>query len=251
MGNCQDLGRLITPYLDAEAGAGDRQAVDAHVRVCRPCARRVAAEQTARRVVMVKAASLSVTAPDALRQRCAALAPASKGERRWALLGWRAVSLVTASLVVVGLAGTLVYAVVTHSPTVLAAELALDHVKCFALFEPRVAGADAASVASQLEADYGWRLDVPASSVADRLTLIGARRCLSTDGRVAHVLYRHNGKPVSLFMIPGTARAESRIAVAGHVARIWTRGDTTYVMVGSESEPDLRPVAAYFQSARR
>jgi len=250
MGSCQDVVRLITPYLDAEVGAADRQAVDAHLRVCQPCARRAAAEKTVRRVVMVKAASLSVTAPHALRERCAALAPKPKGQRRWVLFGWRAVSLATASLVVLGLAGTLLYAVVTHSPTVLAAELALDHVKCFALFEPRVAAADAAAVAKQLEADYGWRLDVPASSPADRLTLIGARRCLSTDGRVAHVLYRHNGRPVSLFMMPGTTRPESRMSVAGHVARVWTRGDTTYVMVGSESEPDLRPVAAYFQSAR-
>ena len=251
MGSCEDVGRLVTPYLDGEAGQADRQAVDAHLRACRPCARRAAAEATARRVVMVKAASLSIAAPDALRQRCAALAPSPKRQRRWVLAGWRAVSLATASLVVAGLAGTLLYAVVTHSPTVLAAELALDHMKCFALFEPRVADADASAVARQLEADYGWRLDVPGSSPADRLTLIGARRCLSTDGRVAHVLYRHNGRPVSLFMIPGTLRPESRIAVAGHVARVWTRSGTTYVMVGSESEPDLQPVAAYFQSARR
>ena len=249
MGSCQDVGRVITPYLDGEAGAADREAVDAHLRVCQPCARRAEAEGTARRVVMVKAASLAVTAPDALRQRCAALAP--KPQRGWILRGWHAVSLATASLVVLGLAGTLLYAVVTHSPTVMAAELILDHVKCFALFEPRVPAADAAAVASQLEAEYGWRLDVPASSPTDRLTLIGARRCLSTDGRVAHVLYRHNGRPVSLFMMPGASRPEARIALAGHVARVWTRGDTTYVMIGSESEPDLRPVAAYFQSAQR
>jgi anti-sigma factor RsiW len=250
MGSCQDTGPLITPYLDAEGGAADRAAVEAHLRECQPCARRAGAEQTARRVLMVKAASLSVSAPDALRERCAALATKPVGQRRWMLLGWRAVSLATASLVVLGLAGTLVYGVFTHSPTVLAAELVLDHMKCFALFEPRVAAADAAAVARQLEADYGWRLDVPGSSPADRLTLIGARRCLSTDGRVAHVLYRHNGRPVSLFMRPGASRPETRVSVAGHVARAWTRGDTTYVMVGSESESELRPVAAYFQSAR-
>ncbi len=129
MGSCQDVGRVMTSYLDGEADAAARQAVDAHLRVCQPCARRAEAEKTVRRVVMVKAASLSVTAPDALRQRCAALAPRSKRQRRWVLLGWRALSLATASLVVLGLAGTLLYAVVTHSPTVLAAELALDHVE--------------------------------------------------------------------------------------------------------------------------
>jgi anti-sigma factor RsiW len=250
MGSCQDIGPLITPYLDAEAGVADRAAVEAHLRACQPCARRAGAEQTARRVLMVKAASLSVSAPDALRQRCASLAARPVAHRRRMWLAWRTLSLATAGLLVMGLAGTLVYGVVTHSPTVLAAELVLDHLKCFALFEPRVAAADAAVVARQLEADYGWRLDVPGSSPADRLTLIGARRCLSTDGRVAHVLYRHNGRPVSLFMMPGASRPETRVSVAGHVARVWTSGDTTYVMVGSESESELRPVAAYFQSAR-
>jgi len=251
MARCDDIDRSVTPYLDGELGEAERRIVDTHLEACPPCARRVAAEGTARRVVMVKAASLAVAVPDDLRRRCAALAPARRADRRWAAAGWRALSLATASLVVLGLAGTLVYGVVTHSPTVLAAELTLDHVKCFALFEPRVAGADAAAVARQLEADYGWRLAVPAGSTADHLTLLGARRCLSTDGRVAHILYRHNGQPVSLFMVPGTTHPESRVAVAGHVARMWTRGGTTYVMVGSESEPDLQPVAAYFQSARR
>jgi len=250
MASCRDVRGRMTPYLDAGIAAADRQDVEGHLRTCQPCARRAAAEGAARRVMMVKAATLSVSAPDALRERCAALAPRRRERPWWRPVSLRALSLATASLVVAGLAGTLVYAVATGSPTLLAAELALDHVKCFALFEPRVAQADAAAVASQLEADYGWHLNVPASSPDDRLTLLGARRCLSTDGRVAHVLYRHNGRPVSLFMMPGTARPEARIAVAGHVARVWTRGGTTYVMVGSESEPELRPVAAYFQSAR-
>jgi anti-sigma factor RsiW len=240
----------MTPYLDAEIAAAERQEVEGHLRTCQSCAGLAAAEGAARRVMMVKAAALSVSAPEALRERCVALAPKLRERPWWGPISLRALSLAAAGLVVAGLAGTLVYAVATGSATLLAAELALDHVKCFALFEPHVAEADAAAVARQLEADYGWRLDVPASSPADRLVLLGARRCLSTDGRVAHVLYRHNGRPVSLFLIPGTARPEARVAVAGHVARIWTRGDTTCVMVGSESEPDLRPVAAYFQSAR-
>ncbi len=250
MATCQDVGRRMTPYVDAELAVTERQEVEGHLRTCRSCAGRAAAEGAARRVVMGKATTLSVCAPDALWERCVALAPKRRARPWWGAVTLRTLSLATASLVVAGLAGTLVYAIATGSPTLLAAELALDHVKCFALFEPRVAAADATAVARQLEADYGWRLNVPASSPADRLTLLGARRCLSTDGRMAHVLYRHNGRPVSLFMMPGRARPEARIAVAGHVARVWTRGDTTFVMVGSESEPELRPVATYFQAAR-
>ena len=52
---------------------------------------------------------------------------------------------------------------------------------------------------------------IPAGLPRERLTLIGARRCLSTDGQVAHVLYRHAGRPVSLFMMPGRfARRRAR-----------------------------------------
>ena len=250
MAGCQDVSRLLTPYLDEEVGAADRQAVEGHLRTCQPCATRAAAEGAVRRVMIVRASTLSAKAPEALRRRCEALAPRPRALRWWSAVSWRVLGLASASLVVVALATTIAYGIVTHSQTLLVTELALDHLKCFALFEPRVAQADPAAVASQLEADYGWRLTVPASSPRDRLTLLGARRCYSTDGQVAHLMYRHNGRPVSLFMMPGPARDATSLAVAGYAARIWSRNDTTYVLVGSESQPNLQPVAAYFQSAR-
>jgi anti-sigma factor RsiW len=230
MAGCQDVGRLLTPYLDEELGVADRLTIEGHLRTCNPCATRAAAEGAARRVMMIRASTLSVKAPEALRRRCEALAPRPTALPRWRAVSWRALGLASASLVVVALATTIAYGVVTHSPTLLVTE--------------------PAAVASQLQADYGWRLTVPASSPRDRLTLLGARRCFSTDGRVAHLMYRHDGRPVSLFMMPGKARGASSLAVAGHAARIWSQNDTTYVLVGSESQPDLQPVAAYFQSAR-
>jgi len=249
MASCQDVDRLLTPYLDSEVETADKEAVEGHLRRCPPCATRAMAEGTARRVVMVKAAALSARAPDTLRQRCAALAPTPR--QRWRrAAGWRVAGLATASLVVVALSATVAYGIVTHSPTLLVVELTLDHLKCFALFEPRVTQADAAAVAKQLEADYGWRLAIPAGLPQEHLTLLGARRCFSTDGRVAHVLYRHDGRAVSLFMMPRTSREAARIELAGHVARIWSRDATTYVLLGSESEPDMQQVAAYFEAAR-
>jgi anti-sigma factor RsiW len=250
MASCQDVDRLLTPYLDSEVEVEDRQAIEGHLCLCPPCARRAAEEGAARRIVMVKAAALSPSAPEALRRRCGALAPGRRDLRWWRASGWRAAGMVTAGLVVVALAATISYGIATHSATLLAAELTLDHVKCFALFEPRATHADAAAVASQLRADYGWELAIPASLPSEHLTLLGARRCFSTDGTLAHVLYRHDGRPVSLFLMPGTSRGEARVAVAGHVARIWSRGATTYVLLVSESDPDMQPVASYFQSAR-
>jgi anti-sigma factor RsiW len=247
MASCQDLDRLLTPYLDAEVTPQEKQDVERHLGVCPPCARRAAAEGAARRIVMVRAEALSVRAPERLRARCLALAPCRR-RRWWAMPAWRSLGLATASLAVLLVVGAVVGAL-AHSPTVLAAELSLDHMKCFALFEPRGGrAADPVAVSRQLEADYGWHLKVPASLPDQRLTLLGARRCFSTDGRVAHVLYRHGGRPVSLFMLPRTTYETARVAVgaAGRATQIWSRGSTTYVLLGDESEREMSPIADYF-----
>jgi len=255
MVSCQDMDRLLTPYLDQEVGADVRRGIEEHLAACLSCGRRARAEGAVRRVLMVRAPSLSERAPANLRDRCAALAPRPARVRSWALgdwwsvPGWRRTSLASATVATLFFASVLGYGVVSHSPTLLAAELTLDHLKCFAFFEPSQAHPDPAAVAVQLEKDYGWHLRVPGSSEADRLTLLGARRCLSTDGRVAHVLYRHAGRPVSLFMMPETARPESRVDLAGRVAIIWSRGATSYVLVGDESERELQAIAAYFKGA--
>jgi anti-sigma factor RsiW len=249
MASCKDVDRLLTPYLDGEAGVAEAREVDAHLVACPGCAGRAAAERTARRVLRVRAEALSARAPDSLRRRCAALAPLRR-PGVWAWLGWRPAALATASLVVLIVGATLAFGVVTHSPALLVAELTLDHLKCFALSEPH-GPADPDAVAAQLQADYGWQLTIPASLPRERLTLMGARRCLSTDGTLAHVLYRHDGHPLSLFMLPRTSRASERIAMAGHVARIWSKDATTYVLLGGESDVDVQPVARYFEEGRR
>src|SRR5258707_7179604 len=38
------------------------------------------------------------------------------------------------------------------------------------------------------------------------LELIGERTCLYGEGRIAHVMYRHDGHPVSVFMLPDDVR---------------------------------------------
>ena len=146
-------------------------------------------------------------------------------------------------------AAVLTYGVVSHSPTLLAAELSLDHLKCFALLRAqRRARRPRRRWPRQLEQDYGWRLRVPGDLPSQQLTLLGARRCLSTDGQVAHVLYRHAGRPVSLFIMPRTTRPEARVARRRAASsRIWSRGDTSYVLLGDETERELQPIAEYFK----
>jgi anti-sigma factor RsiW len=255
MASCRDVDRLLTAYLDAEASAVERRDVDAHLAECATCARRARAEDAARRVLMLRGPGLAVHAPADLRLRCAALAPRPLGGRRpwdraWrSMSGWQRTGLAWASVATLAVAAVLAYGAVSHSPTLLAAELRMDHMKCFAFFEPRERDADPAAVAAQLLSDYGWKLRIPGSLASERLTLLGARRCFSTDGGLAHVLYRHAGRPVSLFVMPKTSRPEARVELAGRVATIWSAGATTYVLLADESERDLQPVAAYFRSA--
>jgi anti-sigma factor RsiW len=142
------------------------------------------------------------------------------------------------------------YGALTHSPTLLVAGLTADHVKCFAVHGGHRVPADVRSVEATLLREYGWRVTVPAGLAAESLTLVGARRCLSSDGTAAHVMYRHGDRAVSLYVLPeGGGRPAAATSFAGYPARIWSRGGRTYVMVASESDAGVRPVAAYFQAA--
>jgi anti-sigma factor RsiW len=244
--NCQELEPLLTPYVDDEATAAERERVAGHLAECRACASRAAKEHAARRLMQARARSFAAQAPPALRARCAALAPRTRAAAGW--LSWRGVRLAGATAVIL-LTALIGYGALSHSPTLLVAGLTLDHLKCFAL-NARTAPADAHAVEATLERDYGWRVGVPAGLAAQALTLVGARRCLSSDGTTAHVMYRHDGRAVSLFVFPnGAPHAATATSFAGYPARVWSRAGRTYVLVGSETDARIQPVAEYFRAA--
>ena len=248
MDSCREAQTRITPYLDGESNEAERRQVQAHLQDCGPCRSDAAAQDIARRVLHVRAAALQSKAPDALRARCAALARAPR--RSW-LGNWspmRVLSLGTATAFGV-LVAVFVFGIATHSPVLLAAEMTLDHLKCFALFESEGARPAAAEVEASVHQRFGWRVSVPPSQESHDLVLLGARRCLSHEGSVAHLMYRHRGRPVSLFVMPNEQHRAADLALAGYPAHIWIRGDLTYVLVASEPDDDLRPVMAYFSSS--
>ncbi|HVZ22314.1 MAG TPA: hypothetical protein VG871_14680, partial [Vicinamibacterales bacterium] len=117
-----------------------------------------------------------------------------------------------------------------RSDTLLAAQLTVDHMKCFRFESPVFAG-NAADVESSLATRYGWNVRIPPSSAADGVELVGARRCLYADGAIPHILYRVHGRNVSLYLLPGVSRSAAQVVALGHESRIWSRGDTTYVLV--------------------
>ncbi len=252
MPTCADIEPLITAVLDSQATPAERATVAGHLRACARCRRRSADEDAGRRILRERAATLHVEAPAALEVRCRPLRKpdvplsATPAPAPWARPALRAVPVwATAVLAVTILVGAVAFA--GRGSTAFAAGLALDHVKCFALFENSSGPGDPGTIEGRLKASYGWSLAVPAGSAALGLRLVGGRRCLSTDGRVAHILYRHGTHALSLFVLPQTSRSAARVAVVGHEAIIWSQGGATYAVVSREPPSDVARVAQYIK----
>ena len=87
-----------------------------------------------------------------------------------------------------------------------------------------------------LSQQYGWKIHVPPSTSG--VQLVGVRRCLYADGLIPHVMYRSNGEDLSLFVLNGVTRNATDLVTFGHRSQIWTRGDTTFVLVSPPEKSD-------------
>jgi len=283
MHSCESIDPLVTPYIDRELPDEDRQAVDQHLRACPPCYSRVVAEQAVRDLVHARRPELNKRkAPTSLHARCAALTigltadrdhddvlkpavigqivplplpakagPPSAAGRLSARPAWTArlapFALAASLVTVVG--GAFLYQATKRSTRVMAAELAADHVKCFAINAALGTRQAPSAVESTMLSSFDWRMHLPADPSRAGLELVGARPCLYGEGKIAHIMYRHQGRPVSLFMLPGTERAQGLVEVLGHEAAIWCVNDRTFVLVSREPKKDVERLAAFVQSS--
>ncbi len=252
MNDCRRAGERLTPYVDEALPPDERAEVERHLNACPPC-RTAADEERSGRVVLRECADrLRPPLPPGLRSRCEALAREQARVR--AVSSWRA-RLVPATLVALlaVFAGMAVLSLATRRSTaLLAAQLTVDHVKCFEVFVPEGA-VDAAQVSAALEADYGWDMQVPPSSDDAGVTLLGGRRCLYAEGTMPHVMYRSSADaPVSLFRLDGEGREGGEVISLGHRSQIWSRGGHTYVLVAPASAGDeMTRIARYVQARAR
>ncbi|HEV3061377.1 MAG TPA: zf-HC2 domain-containing protein [Vicinamibacterales bacterium] len=260
MSNCRSIDPLVTPYVDEQLPDADRDEVERHVRACPPCRSRVEAERAVHELIHARKADLSrLCAPDALRGRCTAHArlqgPATDaqsggvGER----VTWRTriapLALAASLVLIVGAA--FVYQLTAASPSVMAAELAADHVKCFALNGVLHTHEAAATVEGSMLRVFDWRTHVPTDGALAGLELVGSRPCVYGEGKIAHIMYRHNGEPVSLFMLPGIQRPPEVVRALGHEAAIWCDRDRTFVLVAREPRRDVEQMASLVQASMR
>ena len=263
MSDCTSIDPLITPYVDGDISAAERQRVDAHVRGCPPCYSRVAAERAVRDLVRARRASLSSEcASAALRDRCIALGSASaRGHRGATAIRWQArmkpFALAATLVLVVG--GAFLYVSTDRSTRVLAAELTADHVKCFGVMNTLLGTSpDRLTIEHAMASTFGWQMHMPEATPGSGLELVGARPCFYAKGKVAHLMYRHNGHPVSVFMIPNMVRPglsatagikDEVVDVMGHEATVWSSAGRTFVVVAREPEADVAQVVSFVQAA--
>src|SRR6266540_5749452 len=279
MSNCHDIDSLATPYVDGELSDADRRALDHHVRVCAPCHSRIAAERTVREVIRSRQTALcAAAAPAALRAKCATLiaersaAASAPSALRRALpklalfsrerrhegprhnrndAAWRVrltpYALAASLVLIVGSA--FVYQATDASARVMAMELTADHVKCFALNRMFGTQQAAGAVESSMVSSFGWNVHLPEHAARAGLDLVGSRPCLYGEGKIAHIMYRHQGRPVSLFMLPKSARTQELVEVLGHEAAIWCVGNRTFVLVARAPRQDVERLASFARSA--
>ena len=261
MPDCTRIDDLVTPFVDGELPQGQQQAVAQHLTLCPPCRAKVAAEKAVRSLVQAHRADLSrVNAPSALKARCRGLCsragavPPAAGVRRGAALSlWRnrlAPFALAATLVLI-VGGAFVYQATRNSARVMAAELTADHVKCFRL-NGLLGTQDApATVEAAMASGFDWNMHLPSTPSREGLSLVGSRPCLYGEGKVAHIMYTHNGQPVSLFMLPRESRPDQTLEVFGHQCRIWSEGDRTFVLIAREAAPEVEHIMSLVRTTIR
>ena len=254
---CREVEEKLPAFVDGVADA-HASAIASHLDTCDACAALARAQATARTVLKARAAQLSPGAPPGLRSRIVANMPpelaAPKRSEGGAdqMLGWtgRFTAFAAAAMVVLTLGAILLPVATVRSTALLAAQFALDHLKCFTI-EGEADGQPITKEQAEatLRSDFDLTVAVPPSLPQEQLELLAVRRCLYGDGRAAHLMYRLNGEPLSLFVVPGLVRPAEELSLFGHEQVVWTAGERTYMLVASAGSGDaLTRVASYLRN---
>jgi anti-sigma factor RsiW len=282
--DCKDLESLVTPYVDGEVTPQQCAAIEAHLSECPDCRKCAEAESGARAVVRRCRDSLRAPAPASLHAKCRKLAAehagpdhheqhhgqeqvaasqglpshagppfassglpspgvivAPRSDWRW----WAPVSM--AATLMLAIAGVLVFGLVSGRGTALAAQLAEDHLRCLRAVSRR-APADSVQMSERWQKNRGWFVKVPASSPGDDMEFIALRRCFHGDRQeLAHALYRHRGRIVSLFIFPDDdSRRHANLEIMGQRELIWSQGGRSYAIVADGAAADVYALKAFF-----
>lgn len=231
---CRQTEALLPPYVDGDAGPAARAEVDAHLATCPACRALAVAQREVRVLLVSRRRSLVDPAPEGLStdvRRVAQTAIADTARLRWT-------AVAAAAGVVLAVSGGAVWAT-GQSSVLLAAQLTLDHLKCFVIDgDDRADGLTPADGQAHFHDDFGMDVTLPTPSGDGRAKLVSVRQCLYGQGWVAHALYRVDGGEVSLFVLSGRHR-DGALDAFGRHADVIARGDRTFVVVAPSGVPQV------------
>ncbi len=252
---CREVEEQLPSYVDGTTRSETGKPIAAHLETCDDCRASWHAQTVARTVLKARAAQLAHAAPPGLHTRLRSTLKGEQSSTRAAMvpsLAWtgRLTAFAAAAIVVLTLGAILLPAVTIRSTAVLAAQLALDHLKCFTI-EGDADGEPIAKDAAEstLKNEFDLTVTVPPSLPGAQLELMAVRRCLYGDGRAAHLMYRLNGEPLSLFIVPGLSRPAAELSLFGHDQQVWSAGNRTYMLVSrAGTREELARVASYLRN---
>lgn len=224
--DCRQMEALLPPFVDGEASAASVAVVQSHLTGCAACRAAVTAQREVRQLLVSRRSALVGPLPPGLAADVHRVAASDSTTRRWPR--WSAVA--AAALVVVSVTGAAVVATGASS-VVLAAQLTLDHLKCFVIDgDDHGHALSAAEGQTQFRDQFGMDVRLPAGSGDGRARLVSVRHCLYGEGWVAHALYRIDGEAVSVFVLDDPRRAAS-LDLFGRQAQVTTEHGATFVVV--------------------
>lgn len=232
--DCRQLEALLPPYVDGEATPAVRYTVEQHLASCAACRAAVDAQREVRTLLMSRRARLAEPAPPALAAELRRVALAAEVRARPRRLS----ALAAAAALVLAVVGGLAWAT-GQSSVLLAAQLTLDHLKCFVIDgDDHDHPLSAVEGQARFEGDFGMDVRLPETAGDGRARLVSVRQCLYGEGWLAHALYRVDGEPVSLFVIEGRHDAAS-VAAFGRQAQVLERQGRTFVVVAPAGLPQV------------
>jgi anti-sigma factor RsiW len=235
MSDCHQIDVELTSYVDDLLDPDRRVEVERHLESCPSCRLIAAGERGGQTVLRHHASHLrEEPLPPGLTSRCESIVRERTSASR--VPGWpRTLVPTVLSVILLVFTASAIFSLATRqSDAVLAAQLTADHSKCFKLFVGGDASMSAQEAEEFLSEQYGWKIHVPPSTSG--VQLVGVRRCLYADGLIPHVMYRSNGEDLSLFVLKGVTRNATDLVTFGHRSQIWTKGNTTFVLVSPSAE---------------
>lgn len=240
--NCQELDRLLYPYLDGEFQPEERLDVETHLGTCAACARRAEEERRFRKAVRhsVQASRAPASLRDGIQLGL------RRQQRRASQLQWLRMS--AAALVVVAVGGGWI-AIRPEERHRFAADGAKRHQKPLP-FE--ISNAAPEHVEAWFDGKLEHRVAVPRLSHAE---VKGARITNVTDKQAAYISYETTpdqdiqpGRRVGVFVFDDSGREveaqalpELRMNTLGSMnVAFWRDGELVYELVSDLDEADIR-----------